>query len=535
LVDFSDYLSDEYNLINFSVDYLPYKKEKNTNEKSKVVEGSQWEARVLVVAIEKEKQDYHDHTGFAVFPKIKTETHHNFLLLCFSPSPDHANNGPLLELQSRTLIKGENCNFHTVEGLQNNEVLLLCARCGYSPPAGLAALAGKKKQSDQDLWPNCTKNARIYDRITGELKREFVFGDGISDAQATSTGYIWTGYFDEGVYGNFGWGDWNNETGYSSPPIGSCGLICWDAQTGNRLYRYGGDVSDMYAMNCISDDELWIYYYTAFPLARLKVVGRISQEKYEEEDRRDLELREKWNRYQDILLRKRQAGSEDEWDKKKEDQQPEKSDDTGVTSIEIKEQNDTNKKEKKHDEEEQQLEEVEPPWARPRPSILQVEETQWTKLPHHGSNTIVIGEERPKWRGGGRTVLIRGGYDQRSHFFLMTLGPPGSNKIRQRQEVIFHLDDTEMQNNDAVRVRGPYMLFKRDNMLYGADIREMENALGSSVLPSLKWLCACAVIEHNSTLENLPINKDLSDYLLKVRSELLFEDIPLPEKDNDDD
>jgi len=62
----------------------------------------------------------------------------------------------------------------------------------------------------------------VYDE-DGLLVREFLLGDGIQDVQATEDGKIWVSYFDEGVYGNFGWG---NPGGPS--PIGASGLIRFD-------------------------------------------------------------------------------------------------------------------------------------------------------------------------------------------------------------------------------------------------------------------------------------------------------------------
>jgi hypothetical protein len=50
------------------------------------------------------------------------------------------------------------------------------------------------------------QNARVYS-AEGELLREFVLGDGIQDLQVTSTGHIWVSYFDEGIFGNYGWSE----------------------------------------------------------------------------------------------------------------------------------------------------------------------------------------------------------------------------------------------------------------------------------------------------------------------------------------
>jgi hypothetical protein len=45
----------------------------------------------------------------------------------------------------------------------------------------------------------------MYD-AQGRPSQGEVFGDDIAHVQATDTGEIWVGYFDEGVYGNYGWG-----------------------------------------------------------------------------------------------------------------------------------------------------------------------------------------------------------------------------------------------------------------------------------------------------------------------------------------
>ncbi|MEV6866947.1 hypothetical protein AB0M44_38895 [Streptosporangium subroseum] len=110
-------------------------------------------------------------------------------------------------------------------------------------------------------------NAAIYD-ADGELVRVGVLGDGIEDVQTTSSGEIWASYFDEGVYGNFGWG------GPGSPePIGSPGLIRFTSDFGiawSYPYddRFGG-ISDCYALN-VTAEEAWACYYTDFPIVRVQ-------------------------------------------------------------------------------------------------------------------------------------------------------------------------------------------------------------------------------------------------------------------------
>jgi hypothetical protein len=72
------------------------------------------------------------------------------------------------------------------------------------------------------------------------------------------------------VFGNYGWRE----------PVGAAGLVCWDAM-GGRLYEYappaGTDsICDCYALNVTADDEIWLYYYTEFPLVRLRRNGELS-------------------------------------------------------------------------------------------------------------------------------------------------------------------------------------------------------------------------------------------------------------------
>jgi hypothetical protein len=109
-------------------------------------------------------------------------------------------------------------------------------------------------------------NARIYD-TQGVLRADLLLGDGIQHLQTDKRGNIWVGYFDEGVYGNFGWGG-SGDAG----PVGASGLLCFNAR-GEKLWEYqpvsGTDsISDVYALN-VFGDEAWAYYYTDFPLVRI--------------------------------------------------------------------------------------------------------------------------------------------------------------------------------------------------------------------------------------------------------------------------
>lgn len=140
------------------------------------------------------------------------------------------------------LIEHERFNVHYVQPL-GNELLLACGRSHYKGP------------------DDFERNGRVYTR-DGRLSREFLLGDGIESVQTTIAGVIWTSFFDEGVFGNYGW-----ET-----PVGASGLVAWQPN-GQKCFEFEpGDldsICDCYALNVSSDEDVWIYYYTEFPLVHL--------------------------------------------------------------------------------------------------------------------------------------------------------------------------------------------------------------------------------------------------------------------------
>lgn len=137
-------------------------------------------------------------------------------------------------------LPNEHWNYHFVQPLDQDQILLAGARSEYHSA------------------DHIEENASVFTK-EGECLRSFCLGDGIEDLYAARDNSIWTSYFDEGVYGNFGW-----ET-----PIGRHGLIRWDDQ-GRQLEQHdsSGDhhISDCYAMNVVSDGEVWFYYYMDFEL-----------------------------------------------------------------------------------------------------------------------------------------------------------------------------------------------------------------------------------------------------------------------------
>jgi hypothetical protein len=152
----------------------------------------------------------------------------------------------------RLRLPGGHPDFDYVQPLPGGEVLLVEARCRYL-----------SKDAHE-------RNAAVYTH-DGVLARTFTLGDGIQDVQATPDGRLWVSYFDEGVFGNRGWGMGDAD----SEPLGAPGLVLFDGN-GQRLSAYDAEaagtdsIADCYALNVASDDETWLCFYTGFPLVRLR-------------------------------------------------------------------------------------------------------------------------------------------------------------------------------------------------------------------------------------------------------------------------
>lgn len=171
--------------------------------------------------------------GSASFAKIVPDSPQRYRVLVFRKG----------ELELDLAICGERFNIHEIQPL-GNDLLLACSRSAY------------RGEDDFDL------NARVYSR-DGTFLREFLLGDGIETIQTTRRGEIWTSYFDEGVFGNYGWSD----------PVGAAGLVAWN-EAGEKAYEFAplglvDQIADCYALNVASDQDVWCYYYTDFPLVHL--------------------------------------------------------------------------------------------------------------------------------------------------------------------------------------------------------------------------------------------------------------------------
>ena len=114
------------------------------------------------------------------------------------------------------------------------------------------------------------RNAVLYD-AAGQVVSEHVLGDGIAHVLATSTGQVWAGYFDEGIYGNYGWGQADTEE-----PVGAYGIVQFSPEL-EPAWHYPHytavgpwePVNDCYALN-VDDACTWACYDSDFPVVCIR-------------------------------------------------------------------------------------------------------------------------------------------------------------------------------------------------------------------------------------------------------------------------
>lgn len=146
-------------------------------------------------------------------------------------------------------LPGLNTTYPIVQTLPGDRVVVVGSRCTRLPD-GTVEL-----------------NASLY-RSDGMMGAKFCLGDGIQHVQVDSEGRLWVGYFDEGVFGNFGWGFFGGQSG----PIGQSGLVCF-SDSGQRLWEFEppaglGGIYDCYALN-VDENAVWACYYSDFPIVHI--------------------------------------------------------------------------------------------------------------------------------------------------------------------------------------------------------------------------------------------------------------------------
>ncbi len=134
-------------------------------------------------------------------------------------------------------------------------------------PGGRFLVAGARSRWRRD-GPD--RNGVLYD-TDGQVVGEGVLGDGIRHVLATGSGQVWIGYFDEGVYGNYGWG----QAG-TGEPVGAAGIVRFSPGL-EPAWHYPRNtgagprdaISDCYALN-LDDQCAWACYDSGFPVVRIR-------------------------------------------------------------------------------------------------------------------------------------------------------------------------------------------------------------------------------------------------------------------------
>ena len=147
-------------------------------------------------------------------------------------------------LSHKFKIKNQDVDFNYLRRINNEKYLITSARCRFY---------------SED---NIEKNALIINS-KGKVLDKFTLGDGIEDIKVEKESIIWTSYFDEGIFGNYGWIN----------PLGTSGLRSWSLK-GEPLYEYKAPdydhaIFDCYAFNIDKENNKWFYFYTEFYLGKL--------------------------------------------------------------------------------------------------------------------------------------------------------------------------------------------------------------------------------------------------------------------------
>jgi hypothetical protein len=190
----------------------------------------------IYAAARKSSEGLTEKRGIGIFPKSRLEEATDYLVIRWQDG----------QMQSVT-IQDEAVAASFVQPVPRG-ILLVGARCHWRPEGA-------------------EKNAVVVDWSGRQVVR-FTLGDGIQDVRVTHDGTIWASYFDEGVFGNYGWG-------HPGPsPIGAPGLVAFST-TGQVRFSYEPNIAhtdaicDAYAMNVAGDTDVWLYFYTEFPIVRI--------------------------------------------------------------------------------------------------------------------------------------------------------------------------------------------------------------------------------------------------------------------------
>ena len=132
-----------------------------------------------------------------------------------------------------------------VQVLPGGRALLVGARCHWKPEGA-------------------ERNALVYD-AGGTLLLEATLGDGIERIHTTSAGDVWVEYFDEGMYGNYGWGLPGPE------PIGAPGTVRFSSSLDQlTISATEGTPDGMCRVVGVDGDILWSSMYRTKAIVRFQ-------------------------------------------------------------------------------------------------------------------------------------------------------------------------------------------------------------------------------------------------------------------------
>ncbi len=133
--------------------------------------------------------------GWASFPETRTSSQPRGALARYSAQS--------VTPEALTILSGIPLAHPLVQPLPGGEYLVVGARCLWT-------------EQGPEL------NALVIGN-DGEIKRAGTLGDAIAHLLVDGNGDVWTGYTDEGIFGNFGWG------GSGPTPLGSAGIVRWSS------------------------------------------------------------------------------------------------------------------------------------------------------------------------------------------------------------------------------------------------------------------------------------------------------------------
>lgn len=182
-------------------------------------------------------QGRYEGPGGATFPETRTSSRPRVALASYaseSLAPVHV-----------AIVEDLSVAHPLVQPLPGGEFLVVGGRCAWRPDGP-------------------ERNALIVDS-DGRIQRTGTLGDGIEHMLVDDNGEIWVGYFDEGIFGNFGWGNPGPE------PLGSPGIVRWSLQF-EKVWEYQAVddywLADCYALN-VGSDRIWACPYTDFPILEI--------------------------------------------------------------------------------------------------------------------------------------------------------------------------------------------------------------------------------------------------------------------------